>query len=416
MLQVEKISKSKRFGIIGAGAAGLTSAHYLKQKGYENITILERNSRSGGKCLSFVDDIYYFDLGAILLGPKNLYREVLAITEMLKIGYTPVLKDRIFCGLDGARFELIEKREIIRLVWEIIKFKLLHFKHRFDPIEMERLSEHFYEPFSSLVSKYHLSTLEKFFKIPSTSFGYGYLNEVPAAYLLWYLSASLIPALAQQFNIVPTGIASIWEKLADQHTVKYEQEILKVERSNTVKISTRSDAYEFDKLIVACPLDETFVFLDNTSEEQDLFSKIRYYDYFNFVFSIENLPSSSRCYIPENMQRSRHGHLLVLAKKYPEVNLYIAYAFGNRGQSEQDVEKTVREDLDKLGAVVGKTFASAYRKFFPHVSSKDMQAGFYKRLEALQGSNHTYYVGEICTFSLLEAVTRYSKNLVNKFF
>ena len=43
-------SKNMRIGIIGAGAAGLSAAYYLKQSGYNNVTILERDSRVGGKC------------------------------------------------------------------------------------------------------------------------------------------------------------------------------------------------------------------------------------------------------------------------------------------------------------------------------------------------------------------------------
>ncbi len=45
-----KPERKTRIGIIGAGAAGLTAAHYLKKQGYENITLLEKEGRIGGKC------------------------------------------------------------------------------------------------------------------------------------------------------------------------------------------------------------------------------------------------------------------------------------------------------------------------------------------------------------------------------
>lgn len=414
--QAEKLSKSTRFGIIGAGASGLTIAYFLKQKGYENITILEKGSQAGGKCFSFAEGDYQYDLGAIFLGPKYFYQEVSAIAKQLNIKRIPAPTDRIVCDLTGQPINLIEKQEIVRFLWEILKFKFLQFQKKFDPVKLEELSELYSEPCSSFLTKYGLVTLEKFLIIPTTSFGYGYLTEVPAAYLLWYLSACLFPALRQQFDLVPSGVASIWEKLAEQHTVKCNQRILQIERTETVKVVTQADTYEFDKLIIACPLDKALEFLDSSPEEQDLFTKIQYYDYYNFLFPIDNLPSFSRCYFPANMNRSRHGHLLVWARKYSERNLYLAYAFGHPGQSPQDVEGVVREDLAQLGAIVGETLSSAYRKYFPHVSSHDMQAGFYTRLEALQGELHTYFGGEICTFSLLEAVTRYSKHLVNRFF
>ena len=36
-----------RIGIVGAGPAGLTAAETLKQKGYINVTVLEKTDHAG---------------------------------------------------------------------------------------------------------------------------------------------------------------------------------------------------------------------------------------------------------------------------------------------------------------------------------------------------------------------------------
>lgn len=59
--------------IIGAGAAGLCTAMMLKAVGITNVTILEANSRVGGRCFTQplsedekIDDYHnYYDVGAM---------------------------------------------------------------------------------------------------------------------------------------------------------------------------------------------------------------------------------------------------------------------------------------------------------------------------------------------------------------
>src|SRR4051794_37633337 len=70
-----------RIGIIGAGPAGLTVARALKQKGFRRVTVLERESRVGGKCSSFMLDGRTYELGAVVLTPR--YRNVLALAREL---------------------------------------------------------------------------------------------------------------------------------------------------------------------------------------------------------------------------------------------------------------------------------------------------------------------------------------------
>jgi hypothetical protein len=41
--------KDSRIGIVGAGAGGVHMAYHLKQKGFTNVTILEKSNRVGGK-------------------------------------------------------------------------------------------------------------------------------------------------------------------------------------------------------------------------------------------------------------------------------------------------------------------------------------------------------------------------------
>ncbi|KAI8144714.1 hypothetical protein BJV82DRAFT_56982 [Fennellomyces sp. T-0311] len=63
---VNENAKSKRIGIIGAGASGLFSAYLLEQAGFTNYEILEGSDRMGGRIQTvFFDDTSYQELGAM---------------------------------------------------------------------------------------------------------------------------------------------------------------------------------------------------------------------------------------------------------------------------------------------------------------------------------------------------------------
>ncbi len=89
-----------RIGIIGAGAAGITVARALKQKGFRRVTVLERDSRVGGKCNTVVHEGRSYELGALALSPR--YRNVRALAK--ELGIEPESNaDRSFPGVNWRR-------------------------------------------------------------------------------------------------------------------------------------------------------------------------------------------------------------------------------------------------------------------------------------------------------------------------
>lgn len=66
------VDKDKKIGIIGAGASGLSTAYFLENKGYRNVTVLEKDTRVGGKCFTIKYKDKTYELGAMMAVPSHL--------------------------------------------------------------------------------------------------------------------------------------------------------------------------------------------------------------------------------------------------------------------------------------------------------------------------------------------------------
>src|SRR3990172_9598842 len=64
--------KSPTVIVIGAGIAGIAAAAHLARRGAQ-VTVIEKNSRPGGRCDRFSRDGHTFDTGPTLLVMPLLY-------------------------------------------------------------------------------------------------------------------------------------------------------------------------------------------------------------------------------------------------------------------------------------------------------------------------------------------------------
>ncbi len=72
MRAFQEIMKTKSVIVIGAGIGGITAATHLAKRGL-HVTVVEKNSRPGGRCDRFRRDGHHFDTGPTLLVMPLLY-------------------------------------------------------------------------------------------------------------------------------------------------------------------------------------------------------------------------------------------------------------------------------------------------------------------------------------------------------
>lgn len=414
------MKKSDRICIVGGGVSGLSAAYYLEEKGYENVTVLEKEDEVGGKCQSIKYRGKTYELGAMMGVQANPN----VVDFMNKLGVDnlgPVLY-RGYFDRYGNPISQIKVEEIKEFQEQFFRLPdiLKDYKDIWKP-GFRNIPKELTIPFTEWCNKNGLPLVTKVYEPPFNSFGYGYLDETPAIYVLKFLNFDILNYFIEIDHLITLvdGLQELWKRLASTlNDVRISVNILEIERRKNIKVITEVEELEFDKLILACPLDESLKFLDAKEEETELFSKIKYNDFYVFAYRLDNIPKVCG-YLPENFTRERIGHALVWYYRWQDMarnDLITVYTLGDETVGSMEVKRRIEEDLTMLGANIDSLYTYKKWKHFPHVDAEDIRNGFYDRLEDLQSQRNTYYTGDLLSFSVIEECLSYSKYLVNRFF
>jgi hypothetical protein len=271
---------------------------------------------------------------------------------------------------------------------------------------------------------------------PFTSFGYGYFDEIPAAYVMKYLdTTTAIEFVNMRLWTWKNGTQSIYEAANKKllHPAHLMTEVVKVERPAegeegkikvTIKDADGERVEEFDQLIVTTPLDHFAQYADAREEEKELFGKIIHEKYVDFIAKFpEGKGPTISGYIFDNMTVDRLGHAMVYYHRWEDLGAdcpSTVYALRNHmGSEDVPYDETISmmvDDVTKCGFPVEERLYEQESYYCPHVSPADYADGWYDKLDAMQGKQNTWYAGEIISFGDMEDTCAASKDLVERFF
>lgn len=271
------------------------------------------------------------------------------------------------------------------------------------------------------------------------------------------------------------GFQRMWEKVSWQLNVRLNVNIQKIHRTadgitidfkvprqelNETGESERS--MDFDYLILACPLTPD-VFerlgLERSKDEVEMSSKIRINPYCMTTYWVEGLEMPEP--IAPILPLLKPGRPWAVAQQFKDEHNFFTQFYTRPAhpkmrcsndedqeegleeikkgewnaitktewdevtQSEWDeiedeVKKKVKELIRILGGNINESESRwhTYDRFtyFQHVCSEDIANGYYEKLEQLQGTDRTFYVGGVTDFELVEPIVQHSKHLVEKHF
>ena len=451
------MDKNTRICIIGGGPAGLSAGMYLEQKGYDNYTILERNDHVGGKCHSPYYNGRRYEMGAIMGVPS--YYAVHDVEEFCGITHDGPQLNRNYKDRNGNVIEPFEPKKNILKIPRLLKMKkqitelgrILETKYKGYDVNGHRgVAQGRYEGFAVSPEREpvsgeneNLKDLSMPFKDwcimnnveltqdvwigPFTSFGYGYFDEIPAAYVLKYLDFQTCMNFVR-INLWTwkNGTQYIWECLNDKlkNPARLNSIITKVERKDgKVYVTVNGEVEEYDKLIVTSPLQFFPEYADAREDEEKYFSKIDYERY--DVLAVETKPEDHpeiSYYVFDNMTPDRLGHLMVYYRRWKDTKdqVITTYALRKHKNSAEipyeECKQMVLDDLKIMKNPATNIVNEQSWYYFPHVFSDDYASGWYDDVEAMQGKYDTYYAGEVMSFGDMDETAEYSRELVERFF
>jgi hypothetical protein len=401
--------------IIGGGSAGTYTAIRLRDLG-KSVAVVERADRLGGHAETFRDPATGtpIDIGVVVFENVDLVKNYFARfnvalnafpSSMGSSAYVDFRSGRVVNGYAPPPNEqfvpaLLRYRQVLsdQFPYLDLGFQLP------DPVPSDLLL-----PFGDFARKHGIEAM-----LPTMFLyaqGLGNLLENPAIYVLKNFSLQLVNSLLTSPLLrVPGGVAELYDKAAQflGEDVLFESGVVRVERGPRgvqVYVATPEGLriIRSKKLVVAFP--PSFAGLapfDLDPLEASHLLRFRPNYYWTGVLRLSGLPPGQSV---QNVAPDTPYNIPPLPGVYsispsPVPELWNVKYGSGRPLSDQRVRANIAADLRRMNAegtfpVVLGDFATfkGHAPFELMVSSREIAAGFYRRLGALQGRKQTFYNG-----------------------
>ena len=420
-----------RIAVLGAGASGLTAARQLKKLGYENIVVFEKGSDVGGKVDSVLQDGLSFELGAVWV--SHDYSIIREIAREEGIEFINDVAPRFIVYSDGSHFPfesyLFKKNSPIEIISALIHFEYIKKKYQLEwNPGFSNASPDLYQDFQTFSERHGIKPIADVFEPFFVACGYGYYKEVPAIYILKLMKMMLrvfqfdllghIPGVQLAgLQTVAGGFQEIWRRTASHLNVQTKSKLTSIRRISEngspkleLRLGERTEV--FDRVVSSLPLPELNEIMDVNDFERNLFSKVKTYSYWVSLFHESQLAKGRSFFMKESTHAETLGQPIVLANRYQNSDLWVAYQLADPSWSPIELATLLKTGVQKLGGDLTELVLQKRWDYFPHVKTRDLQEGFYQKLEAMQGEHGFYFVGGIMGFETTEHSAEYAKNLI----
>jgi glycine/D-amino acid oxidase-like deaminating enzyme len=448
-------ARNTRVAIIGGGPAGLTAAHYLQEEGFVDVTIFERSAEVGGKCCTAVNaQGLAYDMGAIEL--TSDYLNVLEIVAQLGLSMTSVADPmgidpvtRVQYPFGKVMFSGVSLPELLVAV-PLYYEALEKYQPALGAPGFRNLPQEMCMPFATWLDGNGMGALKNGLLMPLTCYGYGALSRIPAPYALKYIDFrnftvalenaaidGLDHLLPPKWRIDPEwpkrltlGFGHFAAELArtlESAGVKIRTGTLvsRIEREAGVRITSSRGSGEpvtedFDVLIVAVPqlLPSLSAMLRLSIDETDLFKHVVVNHYATTRCRIDGLPYELLLEVMSggNVVDPRDRYPAQILRAWTNSDICVAYTAASDPITADEVERNLTDNIRQMGMNLTEIIETRVWDYFPHVGPDALAAGFYDRLDNLQGESHTYWAGGLMNFELVENTTAWSRSIVERFF
>lgn len=435
----------RRICVVGAGMGGVTAAWTLQQKGHR-VTVFEqgrmtrfedgrpvipprRDRAVGGKCFSPLINGRSYELGACSCAPG--FSTILEMARDVGVPLRKRMPFQVVIPGGGCRTFQSEYwpkkatvgilREMAFYLYHAVSFKLLCDRKW----GYRRIPRPYCCSFEAFCRQQRLDHVPAWMELPVVAFGYGRLADIPAWYVLDYITPVNFLGIALMLilgNVPPvrrldTGYQSLVNRLAGRMDVRTGHRVTRIERADRVRVTVEPSGggspvvLDFDDLVLSVPLTELAEILDLTPEENRIRQHLYHRAYTTVACEIDGV--DDRCLLLRH-QVNTPGRLALIEETVEDTRGFCVCYIPekDRHRSLEQVIEGLDQDLKAVGAALVKVDRIHQWQYFPHFRDPDM----FQQFQAIQGRHNTWHVGAVARFELAERVAAHARNLLDRAF
>ncbi|WPU66668.1 protoporphyrinogen/coproporphyrinogen oxidase [Peredibacter starrii] len=418
--------------VIGAGASGLTAAHYLAKQGHK-VTVFEKNNRVGGKVYTTNLDATTIELGGLLVTPGFV-----TINELIKI-YGPrprVLPSKIQFLNKKNQWRNFKGYSALGPVRTFIQYKRLmrsfkRFPELNTPHLVSDIHPDLFMPLTDFARKYGFYEVLPPFVMSLSASGYLFPEIVPAYYAL-KLFKTIAPVGIEAYvdTVLPFsspyinglryfkgGFTQLWENVAKDLDVRLEEEVISVRKG---QIETSKGIYSFDRVVVSVNPQSARLFIDKPTTELETFaSNLKKHRFLVTAIKTYDLPKSAHrsYFFYKHMSLKYINHIQSMVNFWDNSKLYVTYQTLDNEITWEEAKEILLKDLNETLGVNGfEVLTRVEWSYFHHIDVNGYSPEVSEAIKGLQGKDGIYFVGEALNFESTESAAHNAKYVIQKLF
>ncbi|KAK3084335.1 hypothetical protein FSP39_011742 [Pinctada imbricata] len=463
-----------RIAIIGAGPSGIHMAYRLKELGFRNIEILEKENRIGGRVFDVLHRGTVQQMTFLIMPPD--YNE---LNQLIKEYGTGSIQDVPEATVDFFAIARLLYPEYtrgasdtelrMRLRREVIRYSILH--RRLFGIYIPYLMQ---RPRNARVRRAIRGTVSQFLRrnrMPliettvmyfyQTLFGYQQPHRVSAVYGLMWITPKFCHALLDQsvplFSFFDSGLISLLQTLIHNYNIeiKLNTDIKRITRSRDMQNGnvqihcsnkfdkSRTFIEYYDFLIVSPSMRDLLNVMDASPVERMIFSRQITDTY--FISSLIDSPygiksdrpniAHAKTLLRYDFEPNVHVDIFAMTQNYSGSTFRLGFTPGGYdgkrilssvyyqlGRLDPripavglDAEHKLRRYMIQMQRIPYSVIARFITPYHTRFSVSDMDKGIIWNVLDLQGHKNTWYIGASVTYDTAGAVIQYNNRLLRNY-